>query len=230
MNTMSFTTGDIVRFESGTLYRVLGWEGGMLQVRGQRKGQDFGAVRLIDPKRTKLVTPATTPAQQAEAVPAPAAEEPAAAPVMEPATGSIPVIIPRTDYWDLDTYQHASKQAQDTLDAVFSAVEEISLPYLAVSLDHRSYSVTAQFSIPGDDPAFPTAYLVGVTDSGELIRLARMVWTGEWTNEIGLDPEPKTHWRTVGRFAADRVGKVLARDAGLAQRPQLPRWMQASTR
>lgn len=231
----SFTTGDIVRFESGTMYRVLGYEGGMLQVRGQRRGQDFGAVRLIDPNRTELVSsarqvpaPVEAPAETERQQEAPA---PAAQPEPAPVTGSIPVIVPRTDYWDLDTYQHASQAARETVDAVFAAVEEISLPYLSVGLDHKTYSVTAQFSVPGDDPAFPTAYLVGITDSGELIRLARLVWTGEWTPAGGLmDPEPKTHWRTVGRFVADRVGKVLARDAGLAQRPQLPRWGQAGTR
>lgn len=226
----TFTTGDIVRFESGTMYRVLGYEGGQLQVRGQRQGRDFGAVRLIDPNRTELVSSAR---QVPTTVEGPVeAEAPAARPEPAPATGSIPVIVPRTDYWDLDTYQHASQAAQATVDAVFAAVEEISLPYLAVGLDHRSYSVTAQFSVPGDDPAHPTAYLVGIADSGELIRLARLIWTGKWSqpDEPWETPEPDLEWRTVGRFSQDPVGRVLARDAGLAQRPQLPRWIQASTR
>lgn len=122
MSTKSFTTGDIVRFESGTLYRVLGYEGGMLQVRGQRQGKDFGAVRLIDPGRTELVSAARhAPEQPVEAPPAPpqtVAYEP------RPATGSMPTI--RASYWDtisqaestLHRTIHAARLGMDVKDAV----------------------------------------------------------------------------------------------------------------
>lgn len=132
MSTKSFTTGDIVRFESGTLYRVLGYEGGMLQVRGQRQGKDFGAVRLIDPARTELVSSARQiPAPEAPAAPAQIAYEP------RPATGSMPTI--RPSYWDTiseaESTLHRTIQAarlgmdvKDAVDRIVTALAEGSRP------------------------------------------------------------------------------------------------------
>lgn len=133
MSTKSFTTGDIVRFESGTLYRVLGYEGGMLQVRGQRQGKDFGAVRLIDPARTELVSSA----RQIPAPEAPAAQAQAAVFEPAPVTGSIPAL--RPSYWDTisqaESTLHRTIQAarlgmdvKDAVDRIVTALAEGSRP------------------------------------------------------------------------------------------------------
>lgn len=126
MNTTTFTTGDVIRFESGTMYQVLGIEpDGRILARGLRDGQLFGSQRVLDPARCKLIRHAAAPEPLA-------AQEPSRAPLPEPAptTGAIP----RVNVWDTIAQQesslhktiHAARLGSDAKDAVDRIVSAIA--------------------------------------------------------------------------------------------------------
>lgn len=127
MNTTTFTTGDVIQFESGTRYQVLGIEpDGRLLARGLRDGQLFGSQRHLDPSRCKLIRRAD--AQQAAPVQQ-TLPEPA------PVTGAIP----RVNVWESIAKQETSlhnaiqaarlgSEAKDAVDSIVAAIAEGTQP------------------------------------------------------------------------------------------------------
>jgi hypothetical protein len=129
MNTTTFTTGDVIKFESGTVYQVLGFEDDRLVARALRNDQLFGSRRLLDPARCKLIRHAATAPE------APQLDAPEALPEPAPTTGSIP----RVTYWDAITRAEANLhnaiqaarlggEAKDAVDRIVSALAEGARP------------------------------------------------------------------------------------------------------
>jgi hypothetical protein len=122
MNTTTFTTGDVIRFESGTIYQVLGIESdGRLLARGLRGDQLFGSQRHLDAARCKLIRHAAAPeaAQPVQSVPE---QHQPAAPLF---TGQIP----RVSSWEAisraETTLHNALAAARLADTAKMAIDNI---------------------------------------------------------------------------------------------------------